>query len=101
MPRPLALTDSQITQIMQLSRPLTPDQRVAFLEMIAAKLNGHNEIGDGQLYQLCRELQAALFDPPTVERASWDISQRDHATKLTKAPPIEEPPNRARQRVSG
>jgi hypothetical protein len=42
---PLALTDAQITTIMQLSRPLLPAQRVVFLE-IAAKLNRRSEIGD-------------------------------------------------------
>jgi hypothetical protein len=29
-PTPLALTDSQIRTIMQLARPLLPDQRAAF-----------------------------------------------------------------------
>jgi hypothetical protein len=66
-PRPIALTDSQITAVMQLSRPLTPDQRIAFVEMLTAKLNGHHEIGDGMLYQLCRELQRELFSPPFEE----------------------------------
>ena len=36
-PQPLALTDEQITTIMQLSRPLLPDQRTAFVELLAAK----------------------------------------------------------------
>jgi hypothetical protein len=57
MPTPLALSDSQITAVMALARPLLPSQRTAFLEMLAAKLDGRGEIGDGQLHQLCRELQ--------------------------------------------
>jgi hypothetical protein len=67
MSPPLKLTDSQITTVMQLSRPLLPDQRVAFVELLTAKLNGHREIGDGMLYQLCRELQRELFPPPFEE----------------------------------
>jgi hypothetical protein len=63
-PRPLALTDSEISTIMALARPLAPSQRTAFLEMIAVKLRGHGELGDGQLYQLCRQLQRELFSPP-------------------------------------
>jgi hypothetical protein len=63
-PLALALSDAQITCVMQLSRPLLPDQRVAFVELLAAKLNGHREIGDGTLYQLCRDLQRELFSPP-------------------------------------
>jgi hypothetical protein len=68
MPAPplVALTDAQITTVMQLARPLLPQQRTAFLDMIAAKLNGQRELGDGALYRLCRELlrEHELFDPP-------------------------------------
>jgi hypothetical protein len=50
---------------MDLVRPLLPHQRTAFLEMLAAELNGRREeIGDGRLYQLCRELQRRHFDLP-------------------------------------
>jgi hypothetical protein len=51
---------------MGLSRPLLPAQRTAFLEMLAAKLNGQRELGDGALYRLCRELQREVFDPPIL-----------------------------------
>jgi hypothetical protein len=64
MSKPLALTDEQITTVMGLARPLLPDQRAAFLEMLATKLNGQRDLGDGALYRLCRELQRELFDPP-------------------------------------
>jgi hypothetical protein len=64
MTTPLALTDAQISAIMALSRPLSPDQRSRFLEMLAAKLDGRRELGDGQLYRLCRELQREYFSPP-------------------------------------
>jgi hypothetical protein len=67
---PLALSDDQITSIMQLSRPLQPDQRTAFLEMLATKLQGQTELGDGALYRICRELQREVLDPPDLSRAS-------------------------------
>jgi hypothetical protein len=63
-PALLALTDAQITTIMQLARPLSPDQRTAFVELLITKLNGCREIGDGTLYQVCRDLQRELFSPP-------------------------------------
>jgi hypothetical protein len=65
-PAPLALTDAQITTIMALARPLLPDQRTAFLEMVAAKLRElcNGDVGDGVIYRLCRELQREFFDPP-------------------------------------
>jgi hypothetical protein len=56
-PTPRALSDSEITTVMQLARPLSPDQRARFLEIVAAKLRGRREpIGDGAIYQLCRQL---------------------------------------------
>jgi hypothetical protein len=63
-PQPIALSDDQITTIMALARPLAPDQRTAFVELLITKLNGRREIGDGALYQLCRELQRELLIPP-------------------------------------
>ena len=59
---PVALTDSQITTIMQLARALLPDQRARFLEMVAAKLARRSgDVGDGVIYRLCRELQRELL----------------------------------------
>jgi hypothetical protein len=37
---PLAFTDSQLDQIMRLTHPLQPHQRVAFFEKLATRLNG-------------------------------------------------------------
>jgi hypothetical protein len=62
---PLALSDAQVSAIMAVSRPLSPDQRSRFLEMLAAKLTGQRELGDGAIYRLCRELQREYFSPPT------------------------------------
>ena len=67
IPEPLRLTDAQLTTIMQLSRPLQPAQRRIFVEMIAAQLNGH-EVGDGQLYRICRELQRQVLGAPIERR---------------------------------
>jgi hypothetical protein len=64
IPEPLCLSDEQITTVMSLARPLSPDQRSRFLEMLAAKLNGQREIGDGTLYKICAELQRQVFTPP-------------------------------------
>lgn len=65
---PLALTDAQVATLMQLSRPLQPAQRRAFVELLIAQLNGHHEIGDGQLFRVCRELQRQLLNQPTEHR---------------------------------
>jgi hypothetical protein len=78
-PTPLALPDSQITTIMQLARPLQPQQRSTFLEMLAAKLNGQRELGDGAIYRLCRELQRRHYDPPVENRGRPRIDDDDDA----------------------
>jgi hypothetical protein len=75
--QPLALSDSQITSIMQLSRPLLPHQRIKFVELLATKLDGHGEIGDGELHRICRQLQRELFDPPDT-----GVGQPHHGRKL-------------------
>jgi hypothetical protein len=68
MSAPLALTDAQVTTLMQLSRPLQPMQRQVFVEMIAARLNGQHEIGDGQLFRILRELQRQVLGMPIERR---------------------------------
>jgi hypothetical protein len=72
---------------MQLSRPLRPDQRTVFVELLIAKLNGRREIGDGTLYQLCRELQRQLFSPPLDGRAGERHGVREVAMRRIVTPP--------------
>ena len=61
--RPLGLTDDQLDAIMRAARPLAPDARGPFLEMVAAALHGR-DIGDGALYLIIRDAQRQHFDPP-------------------------------------
>jgi len=74
---PLALSDAQIAAIMGLVRPLQPHQRSLFLEMLAAKLNSRREIGDGEVYRVCRELQREHFDPPQFVSGDGGVSKYD------------------------
>jgi hypothetical protein len=64
----LALTDAQIAIIMAASAPLQPRDRSRFLEEIAGRLAGLDEIGDGTVGRVCRELQRSHFDPPQFGR---------------------------------
>jgi hypothetical protein len=68
IPSPLRLSDDQISTIMQLSRPLQPNEPVMFFEMVAAKLQGRADVGDGALFRICRELQRELLIPPLETR---------------------------------
>jgi hypothetical protein len=82
---PLALSDAQLTTIMQLSRPLLPAQRIAFLEMLAARLDGRRELGDGAIYRLCRELQREHFDPPQFLSGDSGVSKYDRVLRRARS----------------
>jgi len=63
-PRPLALSDVAIAQVMSACRPLSNTDRSRFIELLAARLNGKRELGDGEVYRLVRELQREVFAYP-------------------------------------
>lgn len=75
--------------ISRLAGPLAPNVRPAFRAAAEAALVQHPCAGEGILYRTIAPLQRNFFVPPSDERASWDILQRDHDTKLTRAPPLE------------
>ena len=61
---PLSFSDEQLTQIFRAAAPLTPDQRLAFLEDLASSLRqASRPLGDGLLYRKRRSA-------PTLPHAS-------------------------------
>jgi hypothetical protein len=64
MSEPISLSDLEVTTIMQCARPLPPDDRVKFVELVAGKLRGAKEIGPGVVWKACVEAQRSLFAPP-------------------------------------
>jgi hypothetical protein len=54
-PRPIALTDAEITTIMAAARPLSPADREAFLEHVAAALAALPMRGDGVVARTVRD----------------------------------------------
>jgi hypothetical protein len=71
MPLPstlLRLSDSEITTVMAMARPLPPGARGAFLEQVATRLAGQHQLGDGLVSRTCRELVREHFDPPEFSR---------------------------------
>jgi hypothetical protein len=60
----LKLSDEQLDQVFRAARPLRVRDRDAFLQMIADRLRDCPEPGDGQVFQVVREAQRALYDPP-------------------------------------
>ena len=74
---PLSFSDDQLTQIFRAAAPLTPDQRLAFLEDLASSLRqASRPLGDGLVYRTVREVQRRYFDPPSIDGVGasqkWD-----------------------------
>ena len=74
---PLRFSDEQLTQIFRAAAPLTPDQRLAFLEDLASSLRqASRPLGDGLVYRMVREVQRRHFDPPAIDGVGapqkWD-----------------------------
>jgi hypothetical protein len=63
MPKPLQMSDDQLTAILRAAEPLQPHDRGPFLEAVAALLQGC-EIGDGAVARAAREAQRRFLHPP-------------------------------------
>ena len=76
-PHLLRLTDTQMAMIMQAATPLAPPDRGAFMEAVAAALQGQ-VIGDGLIARTCAAMQRRWLVPAADERhgAMWDRALR-------------------------
>jgi hypothetical protein len=61
---PIALSDSALTIIFDAARPLQVADRDAFLQEVAERLSSLPHLGDGLVFQICREVQREHWDPP-------------------------------------
>ena len=68
-PRPLSLSDAQLDATMNAAAPLLPRDRSLFLEDVAAALRGFDEIGDGVVARVAREVQRKYLRPPDLSRS--------------------------------
>ena len=69
MPRPIAVSDQQLSAIMTAVEALSPLERSAFLTALAHRLRGERDgdIGDGLLHRAVREVLREIgWRPPTV-----------------------------------
>jgi predicted NBD/HSP70 family sugar kinase len=69
--RPLALSDQQLDIIRRAAEPLPPRDRPAFLQRVAALLNG-KELGDGAVARAAAEAQRRYRDPLNLDGAEAD-----------------------------
>jgi hypothetical protein len=68
MSRPIALSDDELDAIMYAARPLAPRDRAAFLQLVAVRLRGLGEIGDGLVARVCRESAREFWRAPELDR---------------------------------
>ena len=66
-PRPLALSDSEITTVMSAAAVLNVADRDAFLRSVAAPLATLPAIGDGAVARVCREIQSRYWRAPDLD----------------------------------
>ena len=76
MPKPIRLTDDEMSHVFEAARPLPVERRDAFLQEVARLLRGCDEVGPGSVHRAIAEAQRAHFDPPELERnvglSRWD-----------------------------
>jgi hypothetical protein len=70
---PIRLTDEQMDAVLAAARPLRVVDRDAFLQDVAAALQGRPELGDGAVYRVLAEVQRRHHDPPQLDH---DVSHR-------------------------
>jgi hypothetical protein len=82
-PMSISLTDAQTDAITNLARPLAPPERTHFFaELFETLLMRRDEVGDGELGRLLRDLHCRHFRPPTVDETNRKrVSRWQH--KLT------------------
>jgi hypothetical protein len=65
-PRPIALSDEQVTAIFAAAHPLAPDRRSDFLADVARELSQLPMVGDGTVHRVVMVVQRRYFDPPDL-----------------------------------
>jgi hypothetical protein len=60
----LSLSDSELSAIVEASRPLAPRDRAKFVEAVAVELSRFPEIGPGIVGRVVRDLQKQHLSPP-------------------------------------
>jgi hypothetical protein len=64
------LTEGQQSAVLRAANPLERYQREAFMTALSLLLNNRNEIGDGELFRLLRDLQREHYDFPVMTAES-------------------------------
>ena len=66
-PRPLYLTDEQLDAVHRAATPLPPNDRSAYLQMVAELLRDEHTLGDGTVARAAATAQAYFLRPPAIQ----------------------------------
>jgi hypothetical protein len=66
MPTPIALSDAELTAVMDACRPLQPRDRDRFLRQVAEAIVALPERGDGAVARAIRSVWRQNFDAPDL-----------------------------------
>jgi hypothetical protein len=69
---PIGLTDSELDIVFAAAHPLDVSQRDKFLQAVASRLSSFPHLGDGLVFQICREVQRSHFEPPSGVEGKYD-----------------------------
>jgi hypothetical protein len=69
MPTPLSFSPEEMDLLLELSRPIEPAQRSAFLDAVAAAI-GEQASGPGLVHQTARRIQREFWTPPELANAT-------------------------------
>ena len=69
---PLKLTDTELDIVFAAARPLEVADRDLFLRDVAERLAALPHLGDGLVFQICREVQRSHFEPPSGVEGKYD-----------------------------
>jgi hypothetical protein len=75
-PKPLALSDAELSAIFDAATPLAVEVRSEFVRAVAAVLATSPEIGPGVVFRTCAEVQRQYFSPPDLSRAAGTSNYR-------------------------
>jgi hypothetical protein len=65
MPTPLSFSPEEMDLLLELSRPIEPAKRSAFLDAVAAAIGGQAS-GPGLVHQTARRIQREFWTPPEL-----------------------------------
>ena len=60
------LTSDQVDAVLRAARPLPPTSHAAFLEDVSTALAELDDLGDGVVHRVVRDVQRRHWDPPNL-----------------------------------